>query len=99
MANNQDLQEDFSQDVKDDQHFNGDDDTGENGNEHGTENGNENGNDGQNESDQAQHQGEASSGRDDDRLVEIFLIHFIIVGTTLNCNIPNSNLYILFYFY
>lgn len=71
MANNQDLQEDFSQDVKDDQHFNGDDGTGENGNEHGTENGNENGNDGQNENDQAQ-QGEASAGRDDDRLVEHF---------------------------
>jgi len=66
MANNQDLQEDFSQDVKDDQHFNGDDGTGENGNEHGQENGNDNGNDGQNENDQAQ-QGEASSGRDDDR--------------------------------
>lgn len=69
MANNQD-QEDFSQDVKDDQHFNGED-TGENGNEHGTENGNENGSDGQNENEQAQ-QGEASSGRDDDRLVENF---------------------------
>ncbi|XP_031617686.1 RNA-binding protein squid isoform X2 [Contarinia nasturtii] len=68
MANNQDLQEDFSQDVKDDQHFNGDE-AGENGTDNGTENGNENGNDGAqlNENEQGQQGGEAASGRDDDR--------------------------------
>lgn len=79
MANNQELQEDFSQDVKDDQHFNGDE-AGENGTDNGTENGNENGNDAaqQNEnSEQGQQGGEAASGRDDDRLVDFFSIPYI----------------------
>lgn len=66
MANNQELQEDFSQDVKDDQHLNGDEaaQTGENG----TENGNDNGVNNENENSE-QGQTNEASGRDDDRLV------------------------------
>lgn len=69
MSNNQELQEDFSQDVKDEQqHLNGDEATGENG----TENGNDNGASNENEhSENAQHE---ASGRDDDRLVDFFLL-------------------------
>ncbi|XP_031637701.1 RNA-binding protein squid-like isoform X2 [Contarinia nasturtii] len=66
MANNQYLQEGFSQDVKDDQYFIGNDVASENGNLHGTENGN----DGQNAEGQSQQVG-TPSGRNDDR--ELFV--------------------------
>lgn len=71
MANNQDLQEDFSQDVKDDHNLNGDEDTGENG----TDNGNDNGVSNENENSEQGGSNEAS-GRDDDRLVAFFLVNF-----------------------
>lgn len=67
MANNQELQEDFSQDVRDD--LNGDEATGpENGSDH-AENGNNNGGN-ENESNENGQTNESSSGRDDDRLVD-----------------------------
>lgn len=76
---NQELQEDFSQDVKDDQHLNGDEQqgTGENGNDNGNDNGvsNENENSEQSQSNEA-------SGRDDDRLVAFFSIYFPSSCTT-----------------
>lgn len=86
MANNQELQEDFSQDVKDDQHLNGEEATGENGRDNGTENGNDNGNDnGANDNENSENaQSYDASGRDDDRLVEQFPFSQFTDGQ--NCN-------------
>lgn len=72
MANNQE-NEDFSQDVKDEQHLNGEEAAGENG----TENGNDQ--NGQNQIEESTENGgqaNEAAGRDDDRLVQTFHLHF-----------------------
>lgn len=95
MASNQELQEDFSQDVRDDQHFNGDEASGENGTDNGTENGTENGNGNNGAQLDDGQQGEAPSGRDDDRLVEFFSF---ISSMAANCNFRTGNFIILICF-